>query len=252
MTTIKGFSATALGLLLATAACARARQEHQEPQHEEKAQPKTQEHEQPAKQEHQQPEAKPQQHQEAKPQPKPEAKPQAKPEAKPQEHAQQQTKPQQQPQAKAQQEQKPAEQQHSQPQAKVQPNTQHTQQVKTQPDVQHQQQTAANHPPQRTQQDIARQHSEPALRLSARGNGRIPDDRFHSNFGREHEFRIGTPVMVGGYSRFQYGGYWFGFVQPWPVGWYYTDQVYVDYVDGGYYMYNPYYPGTRFAISVVL
>jgi glucan-binding YG repeat protein len=228
MTTTKVLSATALVFLLATAAYARARQEHQE-------QPKTQEHEQPAKQEHQQPE-----HQQ------PEAKPQARPEAKPQQHAQQQ------PQPKTQQEQKPAEQQHSQPQAKSQPNAQHQQQVKTQPNAQRQQQTAANHAPQRTQQDIARQHSQPALRLSARGNGRIPDDRFHQNFGNEHRFRIGTPVMVGGYSRFQYGGYWFGFVQPWPVGWYYTDDVYVDYVDGGYYMYNPYHPGARFAISVVL
>src|SRR5277367_4434591 len=172
-----------------------------------------QEHqEQPKTQEHEQP-AKPE-HQQPEHQ-QPEAKPQ--PQPKPQ-----------QPQAKAQQEQKPAEQQHSQPQAKTQPNTQHT------------------------QQDTARQHSQPALRLSVRGSGRIPDDRFHSNFGREHEFRIGTPVMVGGYSRFQYGGYWFGFVQPWPVGWYYTDNVYVDYVDGGYYMYNPYYPGARFSISVVL
>ena len=26
----------------------------------------------------------------------------------------------------------------------------------------------------------------------------------------------------------------------------------IDYVDGGYYMFDPYYPGTRFAISVVL
>ena len=58
--------------------------------------------------------------------------------------------------------------------------------------------------------------------------------------------------MVGGYSRFQYGGYWFGFVQPWPVAWYYTDDVYVDYIDGGYYLYNPYYPGTRVSINVVI
>lgn len=63
---------------------------------------------------------------------------------------------------------------------------------------------------------------------------------------------MGDPVMVGGYSRFQYGGYWFGYVQPWPAGWYYTDQFYIDYQDGGYYMYDPYYPGTRFAITVVL
>jgi hypothetical protein len=106
--------------------------------------------------------------------------------------------------------------------------------------------------PQRTQQAEARQHSEPALRLSARGDSRIPDARFHSNFGRGHEFHMGNPVLVGGYSRFQYGGYWFGFVQPWPAEWYYTDDVYIDYVDGGYYMYDPYYPGQRIAISVYL
>ena len=92
----------------------------------------------------------------------------------------------------------------------------------------------------------------PALRLSARGSGRIPDDRFRSNFGDGHRFRIGNPRMVGGYSRFQYGGYWFGFVEPWPVGWYYTDDVYIDYMDGGYYMFNPYYPGVRIAVRVVL
>jgi hypothetical protein len=105
--------------------------------------------------------------------------------------------------------------------------------------------------PERTQQARERQRSQPPIRLSARSSGRIPDQRFHSNFGREHAFRMGNPVMVGGYSRFHYGGYWFGFVQPWPVGWYYTDDVYIDYVDGGYYMYDPYFPGTRFAISVV-
>jgi hypothetical protein len=92
----------------------------------------------------------------------------------------------------------------------------------------------------------------PALHLSARGSARIPDDRFRANFGREHVFVISQPVMVGGYSRFQYGGFWFGFVQPWPVGWYYTDDVYVDYIDGGYYLYNPYYPDARVSISVAL
>jgi hypothetical protein len=106
--------------------------------------------------------------------------------------------------------------------------------------------------PQRTAQDEARQRAEPALRLSARGQGRIPDDRFRANFGRGHEFRIGSPRMVDGYSRFQYGGFWFGFVQPWPNGWYYTDDVYIDYIDGEYFVFDPYYPGVRIAISVVL
>ena len=105
---------------------------------------------------------------------------------------------------------------------------------------------------QRTASEQQRQRSMPALRLSARSESRIPDDRFRSNFGRGHAFRIGNPTLVGGYSRFQYGGYWFGFVQPWPDGWYYTDDVYVDYIDGGYYLCNPYYPGAQVAVSVVL
>jgi hypothetical protein len=105
---------------------------------------------------------------------------------------------------------------------------------------------------QRSAEEQQRQRAVPQLRLSVRSESRIPDDRFRSNFGREHSFRIGQPTMVGGYSRFQYGGYWFGFVQPWPDGWYYTDDVYVDYIDGGYYLCNPYYPGAQVAISVVL
>src|SRR5580658_5011678 len=105
---------------------------------------------------------------------------------------------------------------------------------------------------QRTAAEQQKQRSEPALRLSARSDSRIPDARFRSNFGREHTFRIGNPSIVAGYSRFQYGGYWFGFVQPWPVGWYYTDDVYVDYINGGYYLCNPYYPGVHVAINVVI
>jgi hypothetical protein len=116
-----------------------------------------------------------------------------------------------------------------------------------------QQQTASSsNGPQRTQEETAAQHAQPALRLSPRGSGRIPDERFRSTFGREHEFRMGNPVMVSGYSRFQYGGYWFGYAEPWPTYWYYTDQFYIDYVDGGYYMYDPYFPGSRFAITVVI
>jgi hypothetical protein len=106
--------------------------------------------------------------------------------------------------------------------------------------------------PQRSAAQQQKQRSEPALRLSAKGAGRIPDDRFRSNFGSGHTFSIGSPRMVDGYSRFQYGGYWFGFGEAWPEGWYYTDNVYVDYADGEYYLYNPYYPGVRLEIVVVL
>lgn len=87
---------------------------------------------------------------------------------------------------------------------------------------------------------------------------RIPDDRFRGYFGRDHRFRINTfpLVVVGGYPRFQYNGYWFSLVDPWPeywsADWYDTDDVYVDYTDGGYYLYDRQYPNDRIAISVFM
>lgn len=94
------------------------------------------------------------------------------------------------------------------------------------------------------------QHEQP-VRANANQHRRIPDDRFRANFGREHVFVINRPVIVEGAPRFQYGGYWFGFGQPWPAGWAYTDNVYVDFVDGGYYLYNPVHPGIRIVINVI-
>jgi len=204
------------------------------------AQEKQEEKSEPARQE---PQAKPEKQEQAKaPQQQEQSKP-AKQQQAGSPKPEQQANSAKQQQAKAPQEQKPQQQQ-SKP-AK-QDQKQATGQQQRQP------QSASSQRPQRTQQAMATQRAQPALRLSARGSGRIPDARFQASFGRGHDFHMGNPVMVGGYSRFQYGGYWFGFVDPWPVGWYYTDAVYIDYVDGGYYMYDPYYPGTRFAISVVL
>jgi hypothetical protein len=105
---------------------------------------------------------------------------------------------------------------------------------------------------QRTAAEQQTQRSQPAVRESGRTSTRIPDAQYNSSFGQGHQFRMGNPQMVGGYSRFQYGGVWCGFVQPWPADWYYTDDVYIVYVDGGYYMYDPYYPGSRIEISVVM
>jgi flagellar motor protein MotB len=99
------------------------------------------------------------------------------------------------------------------------------------------------------------QQARPAEQTqSARNDGgnRIPNARFRAHFGREHGFRIDHPVMVSGSPRFHYGGYWFGFGEPWPVGWYYTDQVYVDFIDGGYYLLSPVHPGVRISISIVV
>jgi primosomal protein N' len=230
-------STAALFLLLGIAAPANGRQEKP------KEEAKPQKQEQQAKPEKQQPQAKaPKQEQQAK---APKQEQQAKPEK--QQQQAQAPKQQQQHASPEKQQQQAKSQQPQNGNSAKQPQHSDSQQQQA-----HQQQAGNSHAPQRTQQAMATQRSQPALRLSARGSGRIPDDRFHANFGRGHDFHMGNPVLVGGYSRFQYGGFWFGFVQPWPAGWYYTDDVYIDYVDGGYYMYNPYYPGARFSISVVI
>ncbi len=255
-------SAAALLLLFGAAAPGYAQQDPHDKdtkpaKQEEKAKPDKKQQEKPAKPEHQQ-EAKAQHERESKPEKQEQDKP-AKPE-----HQQQAKAQEQQAKSEKQQQEKSAKQEHDQ-QAKAQ----HEQKAKPEKQQQeksarneHEQQANNQHEQQarseehqhaqRSEAEQQRQRSAPALRLSVRGQGRIPEERFHSNFGHEHRFRIGNPRIVGGYSRFQYGGYWFGFVEPWPEGWYYTDDVYVDYVDDGYYLYNPYYPGVRIAINVVM
>jgi hypothetical protein len=80
--------------------------------------------------------------------------------------------------------------------------------------------------------------------------GRISDDHYRAHFGREHEFRMVRYRRVGGYQRFVYGGYSFGFVQPWPAGWRHDDHVYVEYVEGGYFLCNPRRPGLRISLTL--
>jgi hypothetical protein len=250
MRSIGVMSTTALFLLLGYSAAVDARQEKQEekaPKQEQQAKPEKQQQAKAPKQEQQ---AKPEKQQQAK---APKQEQQAKPEKQQQAKApkqEKQAKPEKQQEAKAPKQEKQAKPEKQEQQARSdKQQQQHSQQ---QASGQRQQQTNSSRGPQRTQQAMATQRSQPALRLSARGSGRIPDDRFRSSFGRGHEFRMGNPQMVDGYSRFRYGGYWFGFVDPWPVGWYYTDECYIDYVHGEYYMFNPYYPGARFSISVVI
>ncbi len=85
-----------------------------------------------------------------------------------------------------------------------------------------------------------------------RGNyahGRISDDRYASSFGSGHSFRVNR----GDYDRrrFEYGGYSFGFIDPWPIGWGYSDDVYVVYDDGGYFMYDRFHPGLRISVNIL-
>jgi hypothetical protein len=58
------------------------------------------------------------------------------------------------------------------------------------------------------------------------------------------------PQMIGGYNRFQYGGYWFGFNQGWPEGWSYDDTVFVEYIDGAYYLCDLRFPGVQITLNM--
>ncbi len=117
----------------------------------------------------------------------------------------------------------------------------------------HDKNASREQPNTQEQQNRAHQGNteQPEQRANNNGRGRIPEDRFRTNFGREHLFVIRRPVIVEGAPRFQYGGYWFAFGAPWPVAWSYSDNVYVDYIDGGYYLYNPVHPGIRILVNVM-
>ena len=107
-----------------------------------------------------------------------------------------------------------------------------------------------SHPAAKTAQQQHTQSAQPQKQQQRAATGRIPDDRFKANFGRQHTFR----VSQGDYRNhhFQYGGYAFGFVDPWPSNWLYTQNVYVVEIDGIYYLCNPAYPGVNLALSFTL
>jgi hypothetical protein len=108
-----------------------------------------------------------------------------------------------------------------------------------------QQQTA------KQQQQVAKQQERVNAQQAQRDGGnhnarRIREEDYHSHFGREHTFR----VTRSDNRRFNYGGYWFVYNDPWPAGWSYSDDVYVDEIDGEYYLIDPVHPGIRLLIVV--
>jgi hypothetical protein len=81
---------------------------------------------------------------------------------------------------------------------------------------------------------------------------RIPDDKFRASFGRQHAFHVRREQFVNNPQPVvAYGGYSFQLVTAWPVDWGFDDDVYVDYVDDGYYLFDLLHPGIRIAVIVV-
>jgi hypothetical protein len=80
---------------------------------------------------------------------------------------------------------------------------------------------------------------------------RIADEHYRAHFGRDHHFAIRHVQVVEGRPHFAYGGYNFEIAQPWPAGWSYNDDVYVEDVDGAYYITNLRHPGVRVMVNVI-
>jgi hypothetical protein len=131
-------------------------------------------------------------------------------------------------------------------QDEAKPSRPETREEKPQP-MQEQKESREQVKPQR--EDHPEQHAEHARPAGA--GARIPDDKFRDHFGRGHTFTAKT-VIVSGRPQFQYGGYNFELVDAWPAEWAYTDDCYIDYIDGEYFLFDLLHPGVRIAVFVVM
>jgi len=118
---------------------------------------------------------------------------------------------------------------------------------------------------QAQQRQVWQQHRLPSGQMpdnwEQRGGYRgrlIPSAFFSSHFGVQHRFRVyDLPFQViSGRPRFQFNGYWFEVADPvpayWGPDWYQSDDVYIVYAYGGYYLNNARFPNRPgIAISVI-
>jgi hypothetical protein len=101
-----------------------------------------------------------------------------------------------------------------------------------------------DHPVQQPQQQ---QHSDSRNVQPQHAQAhRQPDEKFRAQIGREHHFRVTRSED----RRISYGGYYFTYGEAWPSGWDYNDDVYIDYIDGQYYLIDVRHPGVRLSLVV--
>jgi hypothetical protein len=253
MTTIRKRTAILAGALLMLGAtapvCAHAQSDQQQQQQQDKKHP-------PAKRE-QQPQQKPPRQQERTQQRDQQRQQQQA--QKQQEQQQKQQRQMEKQQAKQQQQEQKRVQKEQQKQQRAQQRQQEQQRRNYQQPQRGQEQQGAQGRPQGRgnrgdPQQIA--HYEQAHMRQYRPHGherevRIPDPQYHQYFGEEHRFHIGEREDVDGFPRFQYESFWFVLEEPWPEYWYDTDDFYVVYTDGGYFLYDYDDPGVMVQLVVV-
>jgi hypothetical protein len=168
-------------------------------------------------------------------------------------------KPKQQPKQQQKQDQHAAKQ--PQQQEKQQKDQQQEEQQSTKQEQEHQkqvlrQQQQDQKQQEKQQQQMAtqqRQQSEDQQRQAQRSDRkggdhgrRIPEDRFRASFGREHRLHVERRDD----RRFQYGGFWFAYGEPWPAAWLYDDDFYIEEIDGEYYLIDLTHPGIQLLLVV--
>jgi hypothetical protein len=104
-------------------------------------------------------------------------------------------------------------------------------------------------PAEKQEQQKTAQSKTETTKSGGGAHGRISEAHYSASFGSSHHFH----VSQGDYSnhRFNYGGYNFSFIDAWPVGWGYSDDVYVVYEGGGYYMYDVVHPGVHITVNII-
>ncbi|HEX5425286.1 MAG TPA: hypothetical protein VFW94_17185, partial [Candidatus Acidoferrales bacterium] len=89
-----------------------------------------------------------------------------------------------------------------------------------------------------------------ASNIHPRHGGRvIPDRDYDDHFGHDHDFHAHWRHDA---DRFQYGGYWFTYAEPWPAMWLDSDDLYIvyNYDDDDYYLCDAEHPGVELLIVV--
>jgi hypothetical protein len=97
-----------------------------------------------------------------------------------------------------------------------------------------------------TQERTVQQNNARTEQHNNGGAHRQPDEKFRTQIGREHHFR----VTRSSDRRVSYGGYYFTYSEAWPGDWSYDDDVYIDYLDGQYYLIDLRHPGARLLLVV--